>query len=103
MTNDDSKNSLRMNSEFSGPGGERPVAARERPVAARKERPVAARKKRVWNHQFSIAFEIRSNREDAEDLTPMQILAALHKRLAGMNPDEFLENHDFHATFEEEE
>ncbi|MAK33232.1 MAG: hypothetical protein CL386_04515 [Acidiferrobacter sp.] len=46
----------------------------------------------VYRHIFAIAFEIESLSREASDLDPMQIREAMQKRLAEMQPWEFLEN-----------
>lgn len=41
-----------------------------------------------YNHAFSIAFEVLSNREDAKDVTPSRLRRALRKRLRELDDAE---------------
>lgn len=42
---------------------------------------------KVFNHAFTLAFEVESLKEDESDITDVMILAALHKRIANLLTD----------------
>ena len=44
-----------------------------------------------FNHAFDIAFEVISNKEDGDDITPAQFREAIKKRIEGIDDRELLE------------
>lgn len=57
-----------------------------------------------FNHAFDIAFEVMSDKEDASDVTPAMLKAALEKRIQDVfvNSGEWEQACDYFDTYEEE-
>lgn len=46
---------------------------------------------KTYDHAFCIAFSLRSNHPEGDDITPLQYRQAILARLAGLVDDELLE------------
>lgn len=55
-----------------------------------------------FNHAFDVAFEVISNRENGDDVTPAMLKAALLKRIESLDEDgSWLEACSIYDTHEE--
>jgi hypothetical protein len=57
--------------------------------------------KAKFNHAYDFAFEVRSNRDDAEDVTAPMIRAALLERVNRLTDEELLEAASWFDSYEE--
>lgn len=56
----------------------------------------------MFNHMYDIAFSVRSEQEDASDVTPQMLKAALLMRIHAMRDDEWIEAAGLCDTYDEE-
>ena len=56
-----------------------------------------------FNHAYDFAFEVISNRDDAEDVTAPMLLAALLERINRLTDEEMLAAASWFDSYEEED
>jgi hypothetical protein len=54
-----------------------------------------------FNHAYDFAFEVRSERDDAEDVTPAMIRAALLERVNRLTDEELIDAANWYDSYEE--